>query len=58
MRREETVMKIFVAGARDVLGRDLGPQLVTRGHEVVGIVFALDAAIVPANAERGGSSSR
>jgi NAD(P)H-binding len=30
-------MKIFVAGATGVLGRELVPQLVARGHEVVGI---------------------
>src|SRR5215216_439724 len=31
------VMKIFVAGATGVLGRALVPQLVSRGHEVVGM---------------------
>src|SRR5829696_9239217 len=30
-------MKIFVAGATGVLGRELVPQLVGRGHEVVGM---------------------
>ena len=30
-------MKIFVAGATGVLGRELVPQLVARGHEVVGM---------------------
>ena len=30
-------MKIFVAGATGVLGRTLVPQLVARGHEVVGM---------------------
>jgi nucleoside-diphosphate-sugar epimerase len=30
-------MKIFVAGATGVLGRELIPQLVARGHEVVGM---------------------
>jgi 2-alkyl-3-oxoalkanoate reductase len=30
-------MKVFVAGATGVLGRQLVPQLVTRGHEVVGM---------------------
>jgi 2-alkyl-3-oxoalkanoate reductase len=30
-------MKIFVAGATGVLGRSLLPQLVARGHEVVGM---------------------
>src|SRR5262249_58515563 len=30
-------MKIFVAGATGVLGRELVPQLVSRGHEVVGM---------------------
>ena len=32
-----TVMKIFVAGATGALGRVLVPQLVDRGHEVVGM---------------------
>src|SRR5204863_3014582 len=31
------VMKVFVAGATGVLGRALVPQLVARGHEVVGM---------------------
>ena len=31
-------MKIFVAGASGVLGRALVPQLVGRGHEVVGMI--------------------
>ena len=30
-------MKIFVAGASGVMGRALVPQLVARGHEVVGM---------------------
>jgi nucleoside-diphosphate-sugar epimerase len=30
-------MKVFVAGATGVLGRELVPRLVTRGHEVVGM---------------------
>jgi nucleoside-diphosphate-sugar epimerase len=30
-------MKVFVAGATGALGRALVPQLVTRGHEVVGM---------------------
>jgi nucleoside-diphosphate-sugar epimerase len=30
-------MKVFVAGATGVLGRSLVPQLVARGHEVVGM---------------------
>src|SRR3712207_6069693 len=30
-------MKVFVAGATGVLGRALVPQLVTRGHDVVGM---------------------
>ena len=30
-------MKIFVAGATGALGRTLVPQLVARGHEVVGM---------------------
>ena len=30
-------MKVFVAGATGVLGRQLVPQLVTKGHEVVGM---------------------
>jgi nucleoside-diphosphate-sugar epimerase len=37
MRGEEAVMKVFVAGATGVLGRELVPQLVARGHEVVGM---------------------
>jgi hypothetical protein len=38
--RNETeggAMKVFVAGATGVLGRELVPQLVARGHEVVGM---------------------
>src|SRR5215207_3907152 len=31
------VMKVFVAGATGVLGRELVPQLVARGHEVFGM---------------------
>jgi 2-alkyl-3-oxoalkanoate reductase len=31
------VMKVLVAGATGALGRQLVPQLVTRGHEVVGL---------------------
>src|SRR5688500_20398873 len=34
---EGAVMKVFVAGATGVLGRQLVPQLVARGHEVVGM---------------------
>src|SRR3954468_12004584 len=30
-------MKVFVAGATGVLGRQLVPQLVARGHDVVGM---------------------
>ena len=30
-------MKVFIAGATGVLGRALIPQLVARGHEVVGM---------------------
>jgi nucleoside-diphosphate-sugar epimerase len=30
-------MKVFVAGATGVIGRELVPQLVARGHEVVGM---------------------
>lgn len=30
-------MKVFVAGASGVVGRALVPQLVARGHEVVGM---------------------
>ena len=30
-------MRIFVAGATGVLGRELVPQLVARGHELVGM---------------------
>src|SRR5688572_6450544 len=30
-------MKVFVAGATGVLGRELVPQLVARGHEVIGM---------------------
>lgn len=32
-------MKVFVAGATGVLGRELVPQLVARGHEVVGMTM-------------------
>src|ERR671918_420630 len=35
--RQEPVMKIFVAGATGALGRVLVPQLVARGHDVVGL---------------------
>src|SRR5918994_2907432 len=35
--RKGIVMKVFVAGATGVLGRVLVPQLVARGHEVVGM---------------------
>src|ERR671936_600618 len=31
------VMKVFVAGATGALGRELVPQLVARGHEVIGM---------------------
>src|SRR3954464_8288293 len=31
------VMNVFVAGATGALGRELVPQLVTQGHEVVGM---------------------
>src|SRR5215207_1752113 len=31
------VMKVFIAGATGALGRQLVPQLVARGHEVVGM---------------------
>src|SRR3954463_10221701 len=31
------VMNVFVAGATGVLGRELVPQLVAQGHEVVGM---------------------
>jgi 2-alkyl-3-oxoalkanoate reductase len=34
---EGAVIKVFVAGATGVLGRALVPQLVARGHEVVGM---------------------
>jgi 2-alkyl-3-oxoalkanoate reductase len=37
MKTEGTAMKIFVAGATGVLGRALVPQLVARGHDVVGM---------------------
>src|SRR5919109_3253582 len=40
MRAHQTtgaVMKVFVAGATGALGRKLVPQLVARGHEVVGM---------------------
>ena len=30
-------MKVFIAGATGVLGRQLVPQLVAKGHEVVGM---------------------
>src|SRR5829696_5017662 len=35
-------MKVFVAGATGVLGRELVPQLVARGHEVVGMTRSAD----------------
>jgi nucleoside-diphosphate-sugar epimerase len=37
MKREEQIVKVFVAGATGALGRQLVPQLVARGHEVVGM---------------------
>src|ERR671925_127792 len=40
MRAHQTtgaVMKVFVAGATGALGRALAPELVARGHEVVGM---------------------
>src|SRR5215210_1664118 len=37
MRREEQPMKVFLAGATGAIGRALVPQLVARGHEVVGM---------------------
>jgi 2-alkyl-3-oxoalkanoate reductase len=37
MSHEEQSMKVFVAGATGALGRALVPQLVARGHEVVGM---------------------
>jgi hypothetical protein len=37
MRREEQSMKVFVAGATGAIGRALVPQLVARGHDVVGM---------------------
>lgn len=52
-------MRIFVAGATGALGRELVPQLVARGHEVVGmtrsaskrdLVLSLGATPVVANA--------
>jgi nucleoside-diphosphate-sugar epimerase len=33
---EDTEMKVFVAGASGVIGRRLVPELVRRGHEVIG----------------------
>src|SRR5688572_2462612 len=36
-RREGAAMKVFVAGATGALGRALVPQLVARGHDVVGM---------------------
>jgi nucleoside-diphosphate-sugar epimerase len=36
MTRKETQMKVFVAGATGALGKQLVPQLVERGHQVVG----------------------
>src|SRR5262245_14280110 len=35
--KPENVMKVFVAGATGALGRALVPQLVARGHDVVGM---------------------
>jgi nucleoside-diphosphate-sugar epimerase len=37
-------MKIFVAGATGALGKQLVPQLVDRGHEVVGMTRSADKA--------------
>src|SRR5919197_5781754 len=37
MTRKEPPMKVFVAGATGALGKQLVPQLVARGHEVVGM---------------------
>jgi nucleoside-diphosphate-sugar epimerase len=33
-------MKIFVAGATGAIGTQLVPQLVARGHEVIGMTSA------------------
>src|SRR4051812_13127309 len=37
MTRKEPTMKVFVAGASGALGQRLVPQLVARGHEVIGM---------------------
>src|ERR671931_2431139 len=37
MTRKEPTMKVFVAGATGALGLRLIPQLVARGHEVIGM---------------------
>ena len=49
-------MKVFVAGATGVLGRELVPQLVARGHEVVGMTrSAIEAG---SGARSGGAPGR
>ncbi len=37
MRREECVMRIFIAGSTGVLGKRIVPRLVSMGHKVVGL---------------------
>jgi nucleoside-diphosphate-sugar epimerase len=48
-------MKVFVAGATGVLGRALVPQLVARGHEVVGMTRSASKQIWCAVWERARS---
>src|SRR3954451_24109684 len=63
-RNNETkgaVMKVFVAGATGVLGRVLVPQLVARGHEVVGMTrkrIEAGPGAQPGSAPGGGRRAR
>src|SRR5262249_20217057 len=43
-KREETDMKVLVVGATGAIGTRLVPQLVARGHEVVGSSRSVDRA--------------
>jgi 2-alkyl-3-oxoalkanoate reductase len=46
MKSKENMMRVFVAGASGAIGTRLVPQLIERGHEVIG------TSRKPANAER------